>query len=232
MTYSSPVIFCALDTDHLDRACDWAKQIGPITGGLKLGLEFFSRFGPSGVEKVREACPEAQIFLDMKYHDIPNTVAGAVKTLSENLAPAYLNVHASGGKAMMETAKAACSAKTKLLAITILTSLDNTAIGDIGYQGHVIQNVSHLAKLAQKSGLDGIVCSAHEIQTIRTEHGDDFVLMVPGIRPDGHRAEDQKRVMTPQNAMKMGATHLVIGRPITQAADPQAAAQEILDDIQ
>jgi len=231
MTHKSPLIYCAIDTDSLDRASDLAKQIGPVTGGLKLGLEFFSRFGPTGVETVRAACPQASIFLDMKYHDIPNTVAGAVKAISHNLAPAYLNIHASGGRAMMEAAKTACAPQTKLLAVTILTSIDEAAIEDIGYNGGVTQSVSRLAQLTQSSGLDGIVCSAHEIQMIREQCGPDFDLMVPGIRPEGSDTGDQKRVMTPKQALKAGATHLVIGRPITQADDPQVAAQAILDDI-
>jgi len=150
----------------------------------------------------------------MKYHDIPNTVAGAVKTISHNLAPAYLNVHASGGQAMMEAAKTACAPQTRLLAVTILTSLDKAAIDDIGYHGDVSQSVSRLAHLTQTSGLDGIVCSAHEIQMIREQCAADFALMVPGIRPAGSDTGDQKRIMTPKQALNAGATHLVIGRPI------------------
>lgn len=232
MTNQTPLIYCAIDTDNLEHACDLAQKIGPVTGGLKLGLEFFSRFGPQGAESVREACPDADLFLDMKYHDIPNTVAGAVRTISKNLAPAYLNVHAGGGQAMMEAAKEACAPQTKLLAVTILTSLDEVAIEDVGYQGGVSQSVSRLAQLTQKVGLDGIVCSAHEIQMIREQCGTDFALMVPGIRPAGSDTGDQRRVMTPKQALSAGATHLVIGRPITQANDPQAAAQAILDDIE
>ena len=231
MSEQTPLIFCALDTDDLDHACALAEQIGPATGGLKLGLEFFSRFGMNGVEKIRNACPQAQIFMDLKFHDIPNTVGGAVKTVSENLAPAYLNVHAGGGRHMMEAAKEACSAETKLLGVTILTSLDEKALTDIGYQDEVSDSVSRLAHLTQQSGLAGIVCSAHEIHMIREQCGKDFVMMVPGIRPAGTDAGDQKRIMTPKQALQAGATHLVIGRPITQANDPQAAAQDIISDI-
>ena len=232
MTHKSPLIYCAIDTDNLAHACDLARQIGPITSGLKLGLELFSRFGPQGVEKVRESCSGADLFLDMKYHDIPNTVAGAVRAISKNLAPAYLNVHAGGGLAMMGAAKEACAPQTKLLAVTILTSLDEAAIDAVGYQGGVTQSVSRLAQLTQKSGLDGIVCSAHEIQMIREKCGADFALMVPGIRPAGSDTGDQKRVMTQKQALDADATHLVIGRPITQAPDPRAAAQAILDDME
>ncbi len=227
-----PTIFCALDTSDLDQAIIWAAEIGPLTGGLKLGLEFFNSFGPQGVEKVREACPEAALFMDLKFHDIPNTVAGAVRTISENLAPAYLNIHAGGGQAMMEAAKAACASPTRLLAVTILTSLSHSDLCKIGYQGDTeADSVKRLAKLAQSSGLDGVVCSALEIEMLRSECGADFILMVPGIRPAGADLQDQKRVMTPQQAVHLGATHLVIGRPITGADDPVAAAQELLDNL-
>jgi len=226
-----PLIFCAIDTNDIEHAKTLAKTIGPVTGGLKLGMEFFNTFGPHGVEQIREACPDAQIFIDLKFHDIPNTVAASVKTISENLAPAYLNVHASGGKTMMEAAKTACAPHTKLLGVTILTSLDDNELCKIGYQGATSENVTRLAKLTQNATLDGIVCSAHEINTIRQECGENFILMVPGIRPAGSDKGDQKRIMTPSQALTAGATHLVIGRPITQAENPAAAAQDILDHL-
>ena len=229
---SQPKIFCAIDTADLDHACALSAQIAPVTGGIKLGLEFFNNFGPQGIERVLEACPEAQLFIDLKFHDIPNTVAGAVRGICSNFAPAYLNVHASGGVAMMRAAKDACGADTKLLAVTILTSLDAQAITEIGY-GHneVAAQVEQLALLAEQSGLDGVVCSAHEITRLRSVCGDDFALMVPGIRPKGSAQGDQKRVMTPVDALDAGATHLVIGRPITGATDPAKAAKEILDTL-
>jgi len=175
-----------------------------------------------------KATPDAQLFLDLKFHDIPNTVAGAVRAISENFAPAYVNVHAVGGRAMMEAAKYACGDKTKLLAVTLLTSLDEAAVVEVGYREGLAQRVEQLACLTRDVGLDGVVCSAHEIERLRAACGDDFVLMVPGIRPAGAAKGDQKRVMSPEEALGVGATHLVIGRPITGAPDPAQAAADIL----
>ncbi len=224
-------IFCAIDTTDLALAEELAATIGPVTGGLKLGLEFFNANGPQGVAQVMAACEEAELFLDLKYHDIPNTVAGAVRAVSEELKPAYLNVHASGGLEMMKAAKEACGTDTKLLGVTILTSLSDIELGDIGYEGPAGTCVERLAHLAKQAELDGVVCSALEIETLRKACGPDFTLMVPGIRPAGSAADDQKRVMGPQEAIDAGASHLVIGRPITQADDPTASAQSILDEI-
>lgn len=226
-----PKIFCAIDTADLDRACDLARAIVPVIGGVKLGLEFFNAFGPQGVEKVLDAAPEAQLFLDMKYHDIPNTVAGAVRSMCANFAPAYLNVHASGGLEMMQAGKEACGENTKLLAVTILTALDEDAVAAVGYVPGVAARVQQMALLTQKAGLDGVVCSAHEIESLRGVCGDEFALMVPGIRPEGAALGDQKRVMTPKRALDAGATHLVIGRPITGADDPAKAVTDILDSL-
>lgn len=229
-----PVIFCAIDTPDLPRAIELAKSVGPVTRGLKLGLEFFCTFGPQGVEKIRNACPDADIFLDLKFHDIPNTVASVVRSVSENLAPAYLNVHASGSIEMLDQAKEACAKKTKLLAVTILTSLDKGLLPIFGVDDKPLSiQVQLLAILSHECGLDGIVCSGHEIKIIRDDKKfkKDFILMVPGIRPAGASHDDQHRVMTPKEAMKAGATHLVIGRPITGAPDPAAAAQKILDTL-
>ncbi len=224
-------IFYAIDTADLSRACELVRVVAPVTGGIKLGLEFFSAFGPRGVEQVLEAAPDAQLFMDMKYHDIPNTVAGAVRSMCANFAPAYLNVHASGGLDMMQAGKEACGTGTKLLAVTILTAMDEDAIVEAGYVSGIAARVEQMALLAQKAGLDGVVCSAHEIEALRAACGDDFVLMVPGIRPEGAAVGDQKRVMTPRCAMTCGATHLVIGRPITGADDPAQAAAEILESL-
>ena len=221
-------IFCAIDTADLDHACDLAGKIAPVTGGIKLGLEFFNNFGPAGIERVLKSAPEAQLFIDLKFHDIPNTVAGAVRGICNNFAPAYLNVHASGGEEMMRAAKDACGTDTKLLAVTILTSLDEAAIKQVGYGDDVSQQVERLALLTKQAGLGGVVCSAHEIERLRAACGDDFALMVPGIRPAGSDKGDQKRVMTPKEALSAGATHLVIGRPITSAPNPAKAAEDIL----
>lgn len=231
MTRSTPLVFCALDTDDLATAQNWAKLIGPVTGALKLGLEFFNRFGPAGVEAVREACPDAALFVDLKFHDIPNTVAGAVRAVSHNLAPAYLNVHAAGGRAMMEAAKAACHKETRLLAVTILTSLNDEDLKDVGYAQGTAAQVERMALLTKGAGLDGVVCSAHDIAVLRAACGPDFDLMVPGIRPAGSAAGDQKRVMTPQEAVTLGATHIVVGRPITQSPAPAEAAAAIVEGL-
>ena len=232
MSSANPsLIFCALDTPDLNQATAWAKQIGPVTGALKLGMEFVNAFGPQGIEAVQKAAPDAALFIDLKFHDIPNTVAGAVRATCNNFAPAYLNVHAAGGVEMMQAAKEACGTATKLLAVTILTSLDQESIRMVGYQHELSDQVTRMAKLTQDSGLDGVVCSALEIEQIRALCGPSFELMVPGIRPAGAQTQDQKRVMTPEQALSAGATHLVIGRPITGAADPAAAAQDILDTI-
>ncbi len=227
----NPLIYCAIDTPDMDQAITWAKTIGPITGGLKLGLEFFNTFGPKGIAKIAQACPDASLFVDLKYHDIPNTVAGAVKTLSHTLRPAYLNVHAIGGLEMMQRARDACHPNTKLLAVTVLTSTDQAGLDETGQSGTPEKQVQTLAALTKKANLDGVVCSALEIKILREKFGDDFILMVPGIRPENTNHGDQKRVMSPRQAIMAGATHLVIGRPITKANDPATAAHEILNSI-
>lgn len=228
---TKPVIFCAIDTADIARAAELAKAIAPVTGGIKLGLEFFNAFGPEGVDKIVKAAPEAILFLDLKFHDIPNTVAGAVKAISSRFKPAYLNVHASGGEEMMRAAKDACDPATKLLAVTVLTSIDEESLSGVGQGISPRDQVQRLALLTKESGLDGVVCSSHEIEMLRRELGNDFTLMVPGIRPQGADLGDQKRVMTPKEAVTTGATHLVIGRPITGASDPAAAANKILNEI-
>lgn len=231
MTNNNTPIFCAIDKPDMGEAIRLCEAITKAGIGIKLGLEFFNALGIQGVKEIEKQFPDIPIFLDLKYHDIPNTVAGAVRAVTNNFKPAYLNVHASGGLEMMKAAKIACPPETKLLAVTLLTSLDEQAISEVGYQENVSERVIQLAKLAQQAGLDGIVCSSHEIEVIREACGPDFALMVPGIRPAGSDAGDQKRVMTPKEAMDKGATHLVIGRPITQADDPQQAAENILEDL-
>ncbi len=223
-------IFCAIDKPDLDSAMLLCEQL-PKGIGIKLGLEFFNALGKHGLEMIASRFSNIPIFLDLKYHDIPNTVAGAIRAATKNFTPAYLNVHAAGGLAMMQAAKKACPQGTKLLAVTILTSLDEEAITQVGYHAGVQNRVLQMAQLTQEAGLDGIVCSSYEIELIRKECGDDFALMVPGIRPEGSEIGDQKRVMTPANALRAGATHLVIGRPISQANNPAKAAIEILDSI-
>jgi orotidine-5'-phosphate decarboxylase len=228
---SAPYIFCAIDTPDLESATILAKKISGAGIGIKIGLEFFSANGAAGVEKLLHDADISDFFLDLKFHDIPNTVAGAVKAVSHRLKPLYLNVHAAGGSDMMKAAREACATETKLLAVTVLTSLDEAALTSIGQRIPAYDQVLRLADLTQQAGLDGVVCSAHEIEALRRACGNDFVLMVPGIRPLGVQTGDQKRVMTPLEALQKGATHLVIGRPITSTPDPQAAARDILQSL-
>lgn len=226
-----PLIYCAIDTADLEHAKILAKSVGAITGGIKLGLEFFNRFGPQGIEQVLQVAPDTSLFIDLKFHDIPNTVAGAVRSICENLSPDYLNVHASGGLQMMRQAQEACGKNTRLLGVTVLTSLETSDLQEIGYAQPPQAQVLKMARLTQKAGLSGIVCSSHEIEGVRDACGENFVLMVPGIRPAGATQGDQKRIMTPKEALEAGATHLVIGRPITQAGDPAQAAQDIIASL-
>lgn len=229
-----PPIFCAIDTPDLDAAVALAERIGPVTRGIKLGLEFFNSFGPDGVDKVMSASPDAALFLDLKFHDIPNTVAGAVRSICRRFEPMYLNVHAAGGLEMMRASKDAVKdtgSKTSLLAVTVLTSLDDFALEQVGYAEGAQNSVLRMAELTLEAGLSGVVCSSHEIETIRSVCGESFVLMVPGIRPSGSDKGDQKRVMTPLQATAAGATHLVVGRPITQALDPIRVAGDILGSL-
>lgn len=227
---TQPTIFCAIDTKDLGRAKDLSDTLSSVGIGIKLGLEFFNTHGPQGVETILSGRVRPSVFLDLKYHDIPNTVAGAVSAAA-SLDVAYLNVHASGGSEMMRAAKAACPDKIKLLAVTVLTSMNETALDAVG-QGHDPEaQVTRLAHLTHDAGLAGVVCSAHEIKKLRNALPKNFILMVPGIRPAGSDLGDQKRVMTPREAMDAGATHLVIGRPITEAPDPLQAAKDILASL-
>jgi orotidine-5'-phosphate decarboxylase len=233
---NNPIIYCAIDKPDIDAALKLCAQITSEGLGIKLGLEFFNALGPQGILKIHNAYPKTPIFLDLKYHDIPNTVLGAITSIFKKFEPSFMNVHAAGGYEMMLAAHIARNnhPNTKLLAVTILTSLDEQAIIDIGYNDGIRNRVIQMAKLAQKAGLDGVVCSSHEISAIRKTCGENFILMVPGIRPENYLPQginDQKRVMTPREAMDKGATHLVIGRPITQSPDPQKASREILKSL-
>jgi len=230
-TTQNPV-FCALDTTDVGKALTWARAIKPHVGGLKIGMEFFNANGPQGVAKVAEV--GLPIFLDLKLHDIPNTVAGGIRALLP-LGIAVTNIHASGGAAMMraaadEAAKAGPK-RPKILGVTTLTSLDASDLAATGVTGTAMEQVVRLATLAKASGLDGVVCSAHEIEPLRRALGKGFILTVPGIRPAGANLADQKRVMAPREALALGADILVIGRPITGAADPTAAARAIRDEL-
>ena len=219
---TSPV-FVALDTPDLEKALDIAERVKMQVGGLKLGLEFFAANGPAGVREIaRLGLP---IFLDLKLHDIPNTVAKAVQALHP-LEPFLLTVHAAGGRAMMEDAKAAAPSGTKVVGVTVLTSLDEEDLHAIGVPGDAHAQVERLALLARDAGLDGVVCSGAEIEIVREAWPEAFIV-VPGVRPADSAAADQKRVVSPRQALDAGASILVVGRPITQADDPVAAARAI-----
>ena len=216
-------IFVAIDTPSLERAKLLADQVRANAGGVKLGLEFFSANGPAGVAAILEL--GIPVFLDVKLHDIPNTVAKAVEALAP-LKPAVLTVHAAGGRAMLEAAKAAAPAGTKVVAVTVLTSLDRDDLRSIGMSSEPREQVERLAELARSAGLDGIVCSGAEVAVARAKWPDGF-FVVPGVRPAGGDMSDQKRVVTPRQALDDGASILVIGRPITAAADPATALRDI-----
>lgn len=227
-------VFAALDTTDLARARQLAGLVAPHVGGLKLGLEFFLAQGLANTAAVAGATP---LFLDLKLHDIPNTVAGAVRAIAA-LKPEFLTVHAAGGPAMLRAAVAEAAEaagrtghRIKLLAVTVLTSLDDGDLDAVGQRGPAADQVRRLALLARTSGLDGVICSPFEVAGLRAELGSDFQLVVPGIRPAGAALGDQKRVMGPREAIAAGASRLVIGRPITDAPDPAAAARAIATDL-
>jgi orotidine-5'-phosphate decarboxylase len=216
-------IFVAIDTPDLDRAREIAEAVRDHAGGVKLGLEFFSAQGPGGVRRIADL--GLPIFLDLKLHDIPNTVAKAVEALAQ-LQPAILTVHAAGGHEMLLAAKQAAGPATKVVAVTLLTSLDEGDLSDLGIQRSPADQVAHLAWMARDSGVDGIVCSGAEVREAKSAWQNGF-FVVPGIRPAGTGVDDQKRVVTPANALVGGASVLVIGRPITAAPDPARAIMDI-----
>nr|WP_294847870.1 orotidine-5'-phosphate decarboxylase [uncultured Sphingomonas sp.] len=219
---SSP-IYVAIDTPDMERARNLAKAVQRHAGGIKLGLEFFNHNGRTGVMELAEI--GLPIFLDLKLHDIPNTVAKAVQALAP-LTPAILTVHASGGRAMMEDAKASAPVGTRVVGVTLLTSLDDGDLAATGITGSAHDQVERLALLAKEAGLDGIVCSGNEVAAARKLWKDGF-FVVPGIRPANAHIGDQKRVMTPRAAMDAGASILVIGRPVTGADNPDDALRAI-----
>ena len=219
---SSP-IYVALDTPDLERAKAIAKRVRHHVGGIKLGLEFFMANGRQGVHEMADI--GLPIFLDLKFHDIPNTVGKAVQALRP-LEPAIITVHASGGRAMLEDAKAAAPTGTKVVAVTMLTSLDASDLSSIGLSPDPHEQVVRLAELAKSAGVDGIVCSGEEVKAAHDAWKDGF-FVIPGIRPANGQMGDQKRAVTPRAALDAGASILVIGRPITQAEDPDLAAREI-----
>jgi orotidine-5'-phosphate decarboxylase len=238
-------LILALDFPSLDPALKLAQSLSAVVGIFKINIHLFTAEGPSAVEKLNQLGPG--IFLDLKFHDIPNTVKGAVTSAICLPGVQLLDVHALGGVEMMraaskarDEAKSSRSVLPKLLAITILTSMDNAALRGVGIAGPASRRVVQLARLAQKAGLDGIVASPHEIRAIRRACGKGFLIVVPGIRPvvgggpagaRKRKTDDQARVATPAEAIRAGADYLVIGRPITGAPDPEAAARAILEEI-
>jgi orotidine-5'-phosphate decarboxylase len=234
-------VLAAIDTADLDAAAAQAGRLGPSVAGIKLGLEFYMAHGAPGYRRVAGVVTKqgpAPIFLDLKFHDIPNTVAGAVRSVAA-LEPLILNVHASGGKTMMRAARdAACESadkyslrRMKLIGVTVLTSLDDVDLRRVGQAVPARDQVLRLAELAKESDLDGVVCSPQEIAPLRERLGSDFMLVTPGIRPDWAAVGDQKRIMTPAEAARAGADYLVIGRPITADQDPAGAAGRIAAEI-
>ena len=232
-------LYCALDARDRSTVERLAQLLAPAVGGLKLGLEYFCAHGPEGIGAVRAA--GLPLFLDLKLHDIPNTVAGAVRSVVA-LQPHYLTIHTAGGLAMMRAAREAAEEEAtrqgvtppKLLGVTVLTSLDDDALARQGVASTSREQVLRLASLAHEAGLAGVIASPHEIEALRAEHGADFDIVVPGIRPAGGAGSgksDQARVATPAEAARAGATALVVGRPITQAPDPLAAARAIVREI-
>ncbi|MDE3011134.1 MAG: orotidine-5'-phosphate decarboxylase [Pseudomonadota bacterium] len=227
---SSPVIV-AVDSASLDEAVALAARLSPAQCRLKVGKELFTAAGPRAIEVLQQRGFE--IFLDLKFHDIPNTVGSACR-VAAGLGVWMVDVHVSGGPAMLEAARRAVDSVARpplLVGITVLTSLGEDDLPRIGMAGPIAAAVERLARLARDCGLDGVVCSAAEAQYLRATMGADFALVTPGIRPAGAAVQDQVRVVTPADALRAGSTYLVIGRPITQAADPQHALETILDSI-
>tara|TARA_B100000686_G_scaffold226558_1_gene233817 strand:+ start:14653 stop:15360 length:708 start_codon:yes stop_codon:yes gene_type:complete len=228
-------IIVAIDTIDMNRALFISNSI-PEVGALKLGLEFFCAHGPAGVNKILQT--GAKIFLDLKFHDIPNTVSGAINA-SLKLCPHMMTVHLSGGYNMLKSSVDVVSnfsmnnniKKPLILGVSVLTSIDKSDFSSIGFSGSVENQVKRLADLALRAGLDGLVCSAKELKIIREYVGKDILLVTPGIRPLGDNINDQKRIVTPSQAVKDGADFLVIGRPITEAEEPKIALNKICSEI-
>ena len=233
-------LIVALDFDSLSSAVKFAKQVADLVGLFKIGSQLFTAAGPAVVKEIAALGPG--IFLDLKFHDIPNTVAGAVLSSAAMSGVQLVNVHALGGSAMMKAAAQAISAgvplgmdRPRLLAVTILTSMDQKATREVGISGSPKSSVPKLAKLAKSSGVDGVVASVQEAKAIRKVCGRDFLIVTPGVRPKEKGAsskdDDQARTATPTEAIRAGADYIVVGRPILAAEDPRTAAQAIVDEI-
>lgn len=228
---SDPKILVALDYDNQQQALQLVDQLKPELCGLKVGKEMFTLFGPEFVKTLVNK--GFKVFLDLKFHDIPNTVAKACKAAAE-LGVWMVNVHASGGSKMMHAAREALEGyenRPLLIAVTLLTSMDEVAYSEIGFKRDLPEQVEHLAGIAKSAGLDGVVCSAWEARRLKEQLGTEFKLVTPGIRPPGSEIGDQSRIMTPEQAVVAGSDYLVIGRPITKASDPLKALYEISESI-
>ncbi|MDH5183198.1 MAG: orotidine-5'-phosphate decarboxylase [Gammaproteobacteria bacterium] len=229
MTQSEIIV--AVDYPTIQKAIELAQSLDPESCRLKVGKELFTRGGPQFIEAVHKL--GFDVFLDLKFHDIPNTVAAACRAAAD-LGVWMINVHALGGRRMMEAAQEAVDNSShvpKLIAVTILTSHSNGELHEIGLSGSAEENVLRLANLAKNSGLDGVVCSAKEAAKLKQEISSDFILVTPGIRPAWAEKGDQSRVMTPREAISAGSDYLVIGRPITESDDPQSALLKLIDEL-
>lgn len=224
MTAPSAPVAVAIDAKEIDTAAAWAAAVAPHVGTVKVGLELYLRYGPEAVSAVR-GDSRVGVFLDLKLHDIPATVAGAAGSVAQ-LQPSVLTVHASGGADMVRAAVEAAP-QTKIAAVTMLTSMDESDLEQVGLLGPPRDAVRRLAVLAVDAGAQALVCSPQEVALVRAEVGADITLITPGVRPAGADRGDQSRVATPEEAIKAGADLLVIGRPITRAPDPGAAAASI-----
>ncbi|MBW4967666.1 orotidine-5'-phosphate decarboxylase [Pseudoalteromonas sp. CR1] len=229
---NSKKVLIALDYDDQETALAFVKQLSPDTCRLKVGKEMFTYFGPEFVKELIEL--GFDVFLDLKFHDIPNTVAKAV-TAAAKMGVWMVNVHASGGFEMMTKAKVALEPfgdkAPILIAVTVLTSMDESELKRLGINKSPQEQVIYLAKLAKEAGLDGVVCSAQEASVLKAELGEYFKLVTPGIRPEGSDAGDQKRIMTPKKAIEAGSDYLVVGRPITNASNPVKVLQDVNESI-
>lgn len=231
LRFTSPV-FVALDTRELSHALELARAVAPHVGGLKVGLEFITALGPEGVRAISNL--GLPVFADVKFHDIPNTVAGAARAIA-SLGVSMFNVHVSGGEAMLRAAVEAAAATDthpRVLGVTVLTSMSDSDLSAVGQAEPANAQVVRLARLARHCGLDGVVCSPLEIAAVREACGKDFLIVTPGVRPAGTTRADQHRVMTPAEAILAGADVLVIGRPIIAASDPAAAASSLAIELE
>jgi len=230
---TSNKLIVALDVDNMQEAEKLVDLLYPAVKIFKVGKELFTSTGPDAVKMIKEK--GAEVFLDLKFHDIPNTVARAVKVAAK-LEPFMLNIHASGGADMIKAAAGSIKSLPKdkrplLLGVTVLTSIDKPTLHSLGISRPPIKQVLHLAKITKSAGCDGVVCSPKEIRPVRLACGRNFVIVTPGVRPEGTGYFDQKRVTTPKEAIRRGANFIVVGRPITKAADPLKVAKEILDSL-